>query len=166
MDCVFCKIAAGEIPSVAVYQDQLAYAFGDISPKAPVHVLIIPREHIACSPRRARTTRSARTSWVSRGTVARQKVLAKGYRVVVNTGEEGGQTVEHLHLHLMGGFCRMTWPVDGKKQEQGTKKTRRTERTTFEETKGTPGWRALFFCPHSIAEHRPLRNFLFFFRAP
>ena len=110
MDCVFCKIAAGEIPSTAVYQDELAYAFGDINPKAPVHVLIIPREHIGSLAEAGSDKRALLGHLMGvAGKIARQKSLAKGYRVVVNTGEDGGQTVEHLHLHLMGGR-QMTWP--------------------------------------------------------
>jgi histidine triad (HIT) family protein len=110
MDCVFCKIAAGEIPSTAVYQDELAYAFGDISPKAPVHVLIIPREHIGSLAEAGAEKRALLGHLMGvAGKIAKQKSLAKGYRVVVNTGEDGGQTVEHLHLHLMGGR-QMTWP--------------------------------------------------------
>jgi histidine triad (HIT) family protein len=110
MDCVFCKIAAGEIPSTAVYQDELAYAFADINPKAPVHVLIIPREHIRSLAEAGAEKRALLGHlMIVAGKIARQKGLAKGYRVVVNTGEDGGQTVEHLHLHLMGGR-QMTWP--------------------------------------------------------
>jgi histidine triad (HIT) family protein len=110
MDCVFCKIAAGEIPSTAVYQDELAYAFADLNPKAPVHVLIIPREHIGSLAEAGAEKRALLGHlMVVAGKIARQKSLAKGYRVVVNTGEDGGQTVEHLHLHLMGGR-QMTWP--------------------------------------------------------
>jgi histidine triad (HIT) family protein len=110
MDCVFCKIAAGEIPSTAVYQDELAYAFGDINPKAPVHVLIIPREHIGSLAEAGTEKRGLLGHLMEMaGKIARQKGLAKGYRVVVNTGEDGGQTVDHLHLHLMGGR-QMTWP--------------------------------------------------------
>jgi histidine triad (HIT) family protein len=110
MDCVFCKIAAGEIPTTAVYQDQLAYAFGDISPKAPVHVLIIPREHIGSLAEAGADKRALLGHLMGvAGKIAQEKGLAKGYRVVVNTGEDGGQTVEHLHLHLLGGR-QMTWP--------------------------------------------------------
>ena len=110
MDCVFCKIAAAEIPSTAVYQDELVYAFGDISPKAPVHVLIIPREHIGSLAEAGADKRALLGHLMGvAGKIARQKSLAKGYRVVVNTGEDGGQTVEHLHLHLMGGR-QMAWP--------------------------------------------------------
>jgi len=110
MDCVFCKIAAGEIPTTAVYQDQLAYAFADINPKAPVHILIIPREHIS-SLAEAGVRHRTLLGHLMRAAaeIARKKGLAKGYRVVINSGEDGGQTVDHLHLHLMGGR-QMTWP--------------------------------------------------------
>jgi histidine triad (HIT) family protein len=110
MSCIFCKIVAGEIPSTPVYQDEFAYAFADITPKAPVHVLIVPREHIA-SLSEATEKHSdllGRLLWTA-SEIARRKGLTKGYRVVVNAGEEGGQTVAHLHLHLMGGRP-MTWP--------------------------------------------------------
>ena len=110
MSCLFCKIASGEIPSTAVYQDDSTYAFADISPKAPVHVLIIPREHIG-SLAEATAEHGALLGHLMgvAAKIARNKGLAKGYRVVVNIGEEGGQTVDHLHLHLMGGR-QMTWP--------------------------------------------------------
>jgi histidine triad (HIT) family protein len=110
MSCLFCKIASGEIPSAAVYQDESTYAFADISPKAPVHVLIIPREHIG-SLAEAAADHGALLGHLMgvAAKIARNKGLAKGYRVVVNTGEGGGQTVDHLHLHLMGGR-QMTWP--------------------------------------------------------
>jgi histidine triad (HIT) family protein len=110
MSCVFCKIVGGEIPSAPVYQDDLGYAFADISPKAPVHILIVPREHIVSLDDAAEHHRAllGHLLWIA-AEIARQKGLGKGYRVIVNTGDEGGQTVEHLHLHLMGGRP-MTWP--------------------------------------------------------
>ena len=110
MSCLFCKIASGEIPSAAVYQDERAYAFADINPKAPVHVLIVPREHIASLAESTPQQNALLGHLMSvAAEIARSKGLAKGYRVVVNTGEDGGQTVDHLHLHLMGGR-QMTWP--------------------------------------------------------
>ena len=110
MSCLFCKIVDGSIPSTPVYQDELSYAFADINPKAPVHVLVIPREHIDSVHEADETKRSllGHLLWVA-AEIARQKGLAKGYRVVVNTGEDGGQTVDHLHLHVLGGR-QMTWP--------------------------------------------------------
>ncbi len=110
MNCLFCKIVEGVIPSTPVYQDELSYAFADINPQAPVHILIVPREHIA-STAEAGQDKSAllgHLMWVA-AEIARKKNLGNGYRIVVNTGEDGGQTVEHLHLHLLGGRP-MTWP--------------------------------------------------------
>jgi histidine triad (HIT) family protein len=110
MSCLFCRIVEGEIPSTPIFQDEQAYAFADISPKAPVHILIIPREHIS-SMRDADPSKQAllgHLHWVA-AEIARNKGLTNGYRIVVNTGEDGGQTVDHLHLHLLGGR-QMTWP--------------------------------------------------------
>ena len=110
MSCLFCKIVEGSIPSKAVYQDELCYAFADINPQAPVHVLIAPREHIV-STADANEGDSAlfgHLLWAA-AEIARAKGLSKGYRVVVNTGSDGGQTVDHLHVHLLGGRP-MTWP--------------------------------------------------------
>jgi histidine triad (HIT) family protein len=110
MSCLFCKIVEGEIPSTPVYQDELVYAFADINPKAPVHVLIVPREHFDSLDKAGQDKRAllGHLLWAA-AEIARKKGLAKGYRVVVNTGPDGGQTVDHLHLHLMGGRM-MTWP--------------------------------------------------------
>jgi histidine triad (HIT) family protein len=110
MDCIFCKIIEGTIPAKAVYQDEHVFAFTDINPKAPVHLLIVPREHIASLNDANNDNKEllGHLLWVA-ADIAEKRGLGKGYRVVVNTGEEGGQTVDHLHLHLMGGR-EMTWP--------------------------------------------------------
>lgn len=110
MSCLFCQIVEGKIPSAPVYQDDLSYAFADISPKAPLHILIVPREHIGSLDRVDEDRRDllGHLLWAA-AEIARQKGLAKGYRIVVNTGEDGGQTVEHLHLHLLGGRS-LHWP--------------------------------------------------------
>jgi len=110
MDCIFCKIIEGTIPSKAVYQDEHTFAFTDINPKAPVHLLIVPREHIA-SLSDASNDKKELLGHLLRvaAEIARERGLGNGYRVVVNTGEDGGQTVDHLHLHLLGGRS-MTWP--------------------------------------------------------
>jgi histidine triad (HIT) family protein len=110
MSCLFCKIAAGTIPSTPVYQDELTYAFADINPMAPVHILIVPREHISSliDADESKGALLGRLLWAA-AEIARNKGLGKGYRVVVNTGEDGGQTVDHLHLHLLGGRA-MSWP--------------------------------------------------------
>jgi len=110
MSCLFCKVAAGQLPSTEVYQDDQVYAFADINPKAPVHVLIVPREHIASLSEAGADTRPllGHLLWTA-AEIARKKGLDKGYRVVVNNGSHGGQTVDHLHLHLLGER-QMIWP--------------------------------------------------------
>ena len=110
MSCLFCKIAAGQIPSTPVFQDAQTYAFTDIHPKAPVHILVIPREHIGSVSEAGEHHRDVlgHLLWTA-AEIARQKGLNKGYRIVVNAGPDGGQTVDHLHLHLLAGR-QMTWP--------------------------------------------------------
>ncbi|MGB0122913.1 MAG: histidine triad nucleotide-binding protein [Silvibacterium sp.] len=112
MDCIFCKIAAGEIPAKKLYEDERAIALADINPQAPVHLLIIPKQHIASLVELRTSEREINLvghlhSIASQ--LARQQNLDKGYRIVINTGPDGGQTVDHLHLHLMGGR-QMHWP--------------------------------------------------------
>jgi len=110
MSCLFCKIVSGEIPSTPVYQDELAYAFADISPKAPVHVLVVPKEHLDSVHAAGRQHEELLGHLMAvAAEIARSKGLTRGYRIVTNVGEEGGQTVDHLHLHLLGGRP-MTWP--------------------------------------------------------
>jgi histidine triad (HIT) family protein len=114
MSCLFCKIVEGAIPSTPVYQDELSYAFADLHPQAPVHILIVPREHIGSLAHIETTSDPAQRAllghlfWAA-SEIARQKKLDKGYRVVVNTGSDSGQTVDHLHVHLFGGRA-MAWP--------------------------------------------------------
>ncbi|HVW77468.1 MAG TPA: histidine triad nucleotide-binding protein [Alloacidobacterium sp.] len=110
MDCLFCKIIAGSIPSKKVYEDDQVYAFADIDPKAPVHLLIVPRRHIA-SLAEAEEADAAVLGHIHivAKKLAAQHHLDKGYRTVINTGAEGGQTVSHLHLHVIGGRP-MHWP--------------------------------------------------------
>ena len=111
MDCLFCKIAAGEIPSKKVYEDAEVYAFYDISPAAPVHVLIIPKVHIPSA--NALTEENAAVVghiFAVGARIAKELGIAeKGYRIVNNCGEDGGQTVGHLHFHLLGGRS-LQWP--------------------------------------------------------
>ena len=108
-DCLFCKIAAGEIPSACLYEDELVYVFKDIDPQAPVHFLVIPREHMASA---------ACVTPENSGVVAHAfEIIAKlakeqgldGFRVVSNVGESAGQSVRHLHFHVLSGRD-MTWP--------------------------------------------------------
>jgi histidine triad (HIT) family protein len=105
MNCIFCKIAAGEIPSNLVYQDEHVVAFPDISPAAPVHILVIPRKHVdSIGHLEDADLELAGRLMLAARTVAQQAGVAEsGYRVVANIGAHGGQTVPHLHLHVMGG---------------------------------------------------------------
>lgn len=109
-DCLFCKIVAGTIPAKRVYEDDQSLCFADISPQAPTHLLIIPKEHIA-SQAHAQEEHAALLGHLmaTAAKIARSEKLDGGYRVVINTGPDGGQTVDHLHLHLLGGR-HMTWP--------------------------------------------------------
>jgi histidine triad (HIT) family protein len=109
-DCLFCKIVAGAIPAKRVYEDELCLCFADIHPQAPTHLLTISKQHIA-SLAEAGGEHTALLGHLLAKTaeVARGAGLGRGYRVVVNTGEDGGQTVDHLHLHLLGGR-HMGWP--------------------------------------------------------
>ena len=111
MDCLFCKIIAGEIPCSKVYEDDKVFAFNDIDPQAPVHVLIVPKEHIA-SADDVNETNSAVIAHIFEvaAKIAKEKGLADGYRIVNNCGDRAGQTVKHIHFHLMGGRD-FTWPV-------------------------------------------------------
>lgn len=104
-DCLFCKIAEGTIPSELLYQDEFCVAFNDINPQAPVHILIIPRTHFA-SLDEADTQQKETLGHIllTAAEIAREKGIANdGYRVVINTNDNGGQTVFHLHVHLLGG---------------------------------------------------------------
>ncbi len=110
-ECLFCKIAAKTIPSKMVYEDDQAVAFEDIHPQAPVHLLVVPRKHIA-SLSHAEAGDTALLGHLLQvcATLAKQKGIAEnGYRVVANTGRDGGQTVFHLHVHVLGGR-HATWP--------------------------------------------------------
>jgi histidine triad (HIT) family protein len=110
MDCLFCKIIDGTIPSTRVYEDAQCIAFNDIHPNASVHVLVVPRKHIASLADAAPEDTPLLGHLLSTvAEIARQKGLANGYRTVINTGGDGGQTVAHLHLHLLGGRI-MHWP--------------------------------------------------------
>lgn len=104
-DCLFCKIVAGDIPSAKVYEDELVYAFKDINPMAPVHVLIIPKEHIMASAADASEDNCAVIGHIFAvaAKLAKELGLENGFRVVTNSGDDAGQTVHHLHFHLLGG---------------------------------------------------------------
>ena len=103
--CIFCKIASGEIPSQKVYEDETCVAFNDLEPQAPTHILIIPRDHVDSLDKTAESD-SAKLGHllISAARIAREKGFADGgYRVVINTNSDGGQTVFHLHVHLLAG---------------------------------------------------------------
>ena len=111
-DCIFCKIAQGEIPSTKVYEDDQVLAFRDLDPQAPEHVLVIPKKHIASVLEFTEQDRelAAHILTVVVPKIARELgVDTGGFRLVTNTGADGGQTVGHLHFHLLGGRS-LTWP--------------------------------------------------------
>ena len=103
-DCIFCKIIAGDIPSSKVYEDETVYAFRDINPMAPVHVLVVPKAHIA-SVDEITAQSSALVSAIFEAIpkIAAAEGLTRGYRVITNCGEDGCQSVKHLHFHILGG---------------------------------------------------------------
>jgi histidine triad (HIT) family protein len=105
MDCIFCKIVTGEIPSDIVYEDEEIIAFRDINPQAPVHIIIIPRDHIASLSDLSQSDSAlvGRMVMVANKLAKDEGIAEKGYRLVINCGKEGGQLVPHLHLHLVGG---------------------------------------------------------------
>ena len=104
MDCLFCKIIGGEIPSSKVYEDEYVYAFNDINPQTPVHILVVPKTHICC----ADAVNAENSLYVAKIFEAVPKIAAtaglkNGYRVITNCGEDACQSVKHLHFHVMGG---------------------------------------------------------------
>ena len=104
-DCIFCKVVAGEIPSTKVYEDDVVYAFRDISPQAPAHVLIIPKGHVAASMAEITPKNSAIIAHIfeAAAVIARELGLERGFRVVSNCGPDARQSVHHIHFHLLGG---------------------------------------------------------------
>ena len=104
MDCLFCKIISGEIPSTKVYENEWVYAFRDINPQAPVHVLIVPKEHIA-SADAVTEENAALIAHVFEAIpkIAKAEGLANGYRLISNVGNDACQSVKHLHVHILGG---------------------------------------------------------------
>lgn len=104
-NCLFCKIIKGEIPSTKVYEDNEILAFRDINPVAPVHVLVIPKKHIASLAELQQEDENliGKIYGVINKIAKQENILEKGYRVIVNCGEDGGQEVKHLHFHLIGG---------------------------------------------------------------
>lgn len=111
MDCLFCKIVKGEIPSTKVYEDDVVYAFNDISPGAPVHVLIIPKVHFSSILEIEEENESliGHIFTVANKIAKQLNVDKSGFRIVNNCGEDGGQTVNHVHFHLLAGR-NLKWP--------------------------------------------------------
>ena len=104
MDCIFCKIIAGDIPSAKVYEDDSVYAFRDIQPQAPVHVLVVPKAHVASADEiTAENADLVAKIFAAIPKIAAAEGLANGYRVLTNCGEDGCQSVKHLHFHILGG---------------------------------------------------------------
>ncbi len=103
-DCLFCSIIAGEITSNKVYEDEHVYAFRDINPQAPTHILVVPKEHIASVADLTEENVSAAARCLTAAAkIAREEGLTGGYRVVSNCGDDAGQSVKHLHFHILGG---------------------------------------------------------------
>ena len=111
MDCIFCKIANGEIPATKVYEDDTVVAFNDLEPQAPTHILVIPKAHIS-SAVDVNEENSAVISHIFEviAKLSKDMDMTNGFRVVNNCGEDGGQTVKHIHFHVMSGR-KFTWPA-------------------------------------------------------
>lgn len=111
MDCIFCKIANGEIPATKVYEDETVIAFNDLEPQAPTHILVIPKTHITS----AADISNENSEVVAHifeviSKLSKDMNMAEGFRVVTNCGDSAGQSVKHLHFHLMSGR-KFTWPA-------------------------------------------------------
>ena len=111
MDCIFCGIANGEIPARTVLETEDVIAFHDLDPKAPTHVLVIPRRHVESIDAMSEGDEEliGRVFAAAKEVAGREGIAADGYRLVTNIGRNGGQTVPHLHIHVLGGR-RLTWP--------------------------------------------------------
>ena len=104
-DCLFCRIIAGDIPSSKVYEDEHVYAFRDINPQAPVHILVVPKQHVSCADEiTGENSICVAQCFEAIAKIAGAEGLKSGYRVVNNCGSDGGQTVMHLHFHILGGM--------------------------------------------------------------
>jgi len=108
-DCIFCKIVSGQIPSQRVYEDDQVLAIRDINPQAPVHVLILPKQHIVSVMELTDSRLLGRMTVAAAQVAKREGIAERGFRLVTNTGPDGGQAVPHLHFHLLGGR-QMGWP--------------------------------------------------------
>lgn len=103
-DCIFCRIVAGEIPSTKVFEDEVSYAFRDINPQAPTHILIVPKKHIeSCAVLGEENEALVGKIFSNIAKIAKEEKLSGGFRVISNSGDDAGQTVHHLHFHILGG---------------------------------------------------------------
>lgn len=110
MDCLFCKIVAGDIPSTKLYEDEYVYAFADIDPQAPFHAIVIPKEHISSADMiNEQNSHLIAKVFEAIAKIAKRENLENGYRVVNNCGKDGGQTVGHIHFHLLARRY-LQWP--------------------------------------------------------
>lgn len=110
MDCLFCKIISGDIPSTKVYEDDKVFAFNDIDPQAPFHVIVVPKAHItSAADITAENSHYISAIYEAIAKIAKENNLEKGFRVVNNCGEDGGQTVGHIHFHLLARR-NLAWP--------------------------------------------------------
>ncbi|HST07927.1 MAG TPA: histidine triad nucleotide-binding protein [Gemmatimonadaceae bacterium] len=107
--CIFCRIARGEIPAQIVMNNKDIAAFRDVNPQAPVHILIIPKKHVSSLDDATDSDLLGRMLSLAAAIARQEKISKSGYRTVINTGKDGGQSVDHLHIHLLGGRA-MTWP--------------------------------------------------------
>lgn len=108
-ECIFCKIARGEVPAKMLVNNKEIAAFRDLNPQAPVHILIIPKKHVASLDDASDSDLLGRMMVLAAALARQEKIARSGYRTVVNTGRDGGQSVDHLHIHLLGGRG-FTWP--------------------------------------------------------
>ena len=109
-DCIFCRIVSGEIPSKKVYEDDFTYAFEDLDPKAPTHILVVPKKHIrGLKEASAEDAEIVGRCHLTAAGIARQRGIENGYRTVLNVGPGAGQSVFHMHVHLLGGR-NLHWP--------------------------------------------------------
>ena len=103
-DCIFCKIVTGALPSTTVYEDEFVYAFNDIAPQAPTHIIVIPKQHIAsAADLSAENSHLVAKCFEAIAKIAEAEGLDEGFRIITNSGANAGQTVFHLHFHLLGG---------------------------------------------------------------
>lgn len=107
--CIFCRIAHGEVPAQMVVNNKEIMAFRDVNPQAPVHILVVPKKHVSSLDDVSDSDLLGRMLSMAAALARQEKIARSGYRTVINTGKDGGQSVDHLHIHLLGGRA-MTWP--------------------------------------------------------